>query len=184
MYCAVPAVDYLAAQGGANRGERAPVFGNNPTRKLPDAAAPRTLAMQSWSPETRAEVEREREDMLRGFEQARRLFARGDIAALGVQLGRQQLRVRSFVRRVTQLVGDAMIAQQLERDAARRCFDACERLEQLWLELRDLREETHVAAWSPRQQLAIGGRLARLADLAGHETRVACLGTALHPAPR
>jgi hypothetical protein len=160
------------------------VSGNIPTRKLADAAAPRTLAIQSWTPDARAEIEREREELLRGFEQARRLFARGDIAALGVQLGRQQLRLRSFVRRVTQLVGDAMIAQQLERDVARRCFDACDRLEHLWIELRDLREETHSLAWSPRQQLALGGRLARLADLTGHETRVACLGNAAHPAPR
>lgn len=158
--------------------------GHIPTRKLPDVAAPRTLAMQSWSADARAEIERDREELLRGFEQARRLFARGDIAALGVQLGRQQLRVRSFVRRVTQLVGDAMIGQQLERDAARRCFDACERLEHLWIELRDLREETHTAAWSPRQQLALGARLARLADLTGHESRVACLGNAAHPGPR
>ena len=83
--------------------------------------------------------------------------------------------------RLTQLVGDAMIAQALERDTARRCFEACERLERLWLELRDLREETHSMAWSPRQQLAIGGRLARLADACGQETRAACLGA---PGPR
>ncbi|HET7845749.1 MAG TPA: hypothetical protein VFL14_16465 [Xanthomonadales bacterium] len=158
--------------------------GNQNIRKLHDASTPHTLAMQAWSPDAREEVEHEREELLRGFEQARRLFARGDIAALGVQLGRQQLRLRSFVRRVTQLVGDAMIAGQLERDSARRCFDACDRLEHLWLELRDLREETHAVAWSPRQQLALGGRLARLADLCGHETRAACLGNAPAPAPR
>lgn len=156
------------------------MYGNNSGRKLP-VEAPRTLAAQSWSPEIRAEMEREREELLRGFEQGRRLFARGDIAALGVQLGRQQLQLRSFVRRVTQLVGDAMIAQALERETARRCFEACERLEQLWLELRDLREETHSMAWSPRQQLAIGGRLARVADACGQETRAACLGA---PGPR
>jgi len=161
------------------------VSGNQPTRRLHDQAqAPHSLAMQSWSVEARAEVERDREEMLRGFEQARRLFARGDIAALGVQLGRQQLRLRSFVRRVTQLVGDAMIAQMLERDTARRSLESCDRLEQLWLELRDLREETHSMGWSPRQQLALGGRLARLADLCGHDMRAACLGTPLAAVPR
>jgi hypothetical protein len=150
------------------------VYGNHPTRKLNET--PRTLAAQTWTPEARAEMERERDELLRGFEQGRRLFARGDIGALGVQLGRQLLRLRSFVRRVTQLIGDAMIAQELDRDTARRCFDACERLEQLWLELRDLREESHSMAWSPRQQLALGARLARLADGCGQETRAACLG--------
>lgn len=155
------------------------MFGNNSSRKPPVAAvAPAALTMQSWSADARQEVERDREELLLGFEQARRLFARGDIAALGVQLGRQQLRVRSFVRRVMQLVGDATLAQTLDRDAARRSFDACDRLEQIWIELKNLREESHAAAWSPRQQLAIGGRLARLADLCGHETRAACLGSA------
>lgn len=136
--------------------------------------ADRRTHLAPWPAHGSDETEREVQEILHGFSHSRRLTHRGEPFDLSIAIGRLQAQLRGYVRRIGAVVAEELVARTLNRDQARRAFDACHRLDVTWLQLCELRDEL-VA--TPRldddERHALDLRLARLADRFGSDARLA-----------